>query len=57
MVTKMADGSLHTKIIERTEGASRVTWIRRDSQGNVIDEETSIDDSYDPRNRPCMQVL
>ena len=52
MVTKMADGSLHTKIIERTEGASRVTWIRRDSQGNVIDEETSIDDSYDPRNRP-----
>jgi class 3 adenylate cyclase len=52
MVAKMADGSLHTKIIERTEGAARVTWIRRDRQGNVIDEETSADDSYDPRNRP-----
>jgi class 3 adenylate cyclase len=52
MVAKMADGSLHTKIIERTAGSSRVTWIRRDRQGSVIDEETSADDSYDPRNRP-----
>jgi class 3 adenylate cyclase len=52
MVQKMADGAFHTKIIERTAGASRVTWIRRDTAGNVIDEETSADDSYDPRNRP-----
>jgi hypothetical protein len=52
MIAKMADGSLHTKIIARTAGSSRVTWIRRDRQGSVIDEETSVDDSYDPRNRP-----
>jgi adenylate cyclase len=29
-----------------------VTWIRRDLDGNVVDEETSFDESYDPRNRP-----
>ena len=52
MVAKMADESLHTKIIDRAEGASRVTWIRRDKEGNLVDEETSVDDSYDPRNRP-----
>ncbi|MHC4230148.1 MAG: adenylate/guanylate cyclase domain-containing protein, partial [Planctomycetota bacterium] len=52
MVARMADGSVHTKIIERTTGTSRVTWIRRDPQGSVIDEETTVDDSYDPRNRP-----
>jgi class 3 adenylate cyclase len=52
MVQKMADGAFHTKIIERTAGASRVTYIRRDTAGNVVDEETSADDSYDPRNRP-----
>lgn len=52
MVAKMADGSLHTKIIERTRGSTRVTWVRRDPQGSVIDEETPADDSYDPRKRP-----
>ena len=52
MVAKMADGSLHTKIIERTPEATKVTWIRRDTAGTVVDEETSTDDAYDPRNRP-----
>jgi class 3 adenylate cyclase len=52
MVARMADGTVHTKIIERTAGATRVTWIRRDRQGGVIDEETTTDDTYDPRNRP-----
>ena len=52
MIARQPDGSLHTKIIERTEGAARVTWIRRDLQGNVIGEETAPDDSYDPRKRP-----
>jgi hypothetical protein len=52
MIARMPDGSLHTKIIERTAAATQVTWIRRDTEGNVVDEQTSVDDSYDPRNRP-----
>ena len=52
MIARQLDGSLHTKIIERTSQAARATWIRRDIDGNVVDEETSVDDSYDPRNRP-----
>jgi adenylate cyclase len=52
MVKKMPDGSNHTKIIDRTQKATQVTWIRRDPSANEIAVETSIDDSYDPRNRP-----
>ena len=52
MIARQPDGSLHTKIIERTNGPTNVTWIQRDVAGNVIDEKTSVDDSYDPRNRP-----
>ena len=52
MIARQPDGSLHTKIIERSAGAPQATWIRRDTEGNVVDEETSADDSYDPRNRP-----
>ena len=52
MIARQPDGSLHTKIIERSAGAPKVAWIRRDKAGNVVDEETSVDDSYDPRNRP-----
>jgi len=52
MIARQQDGSLHTKIIERSAGAPQTTWIRRDVDGQVVDEETSVDDSYDPRNRP-----
>jgi class 3 adenylate cyclase/GAF domain-containing protein len=52
MIARQLDGALDTKIIERAEGAPQVTWIRRDTEGNVVDEQTSVDDSYDPRNRP-----
>jgi GAF domain-containing protein/class 3 adenylate cyclase len=52
MIARQPDGALHTKIIEQSTEATQVTWIRRDPEGNVIDEETSVDDSYDPRNRP-----
>jgi len=52
MIAKMPDGSLHTKIIERAPEATQVTWIRRDTAGKVVAEETSVDDSYDPRMRP-----
>ena len=52
MVKKMSDGSNHTKIIDRTQKATQVTWIRRDPSGKEIEVEKTIDDSYDPRNRP-----
>jgi class 3 adenylate cyclase/GAF domain-containing protein len=52
MIARQPDGSLHTRIIDRTTRTTRTTWIRRDKEGNVVDEETSVDDSYDPRNRP-----
>jgi adenylate cyclase len=52
MVKKMSDGSLHTKIIDRTDEAARVTWIRRDLSGETLAVEETEDDSYDPRNRP-----
>lgn len=55
MQKKMPDGSIHTKIIDRTEKTTRVTWIRRDVDGNIIAEEKSEDDSYDARNRPWYQ--
>ncbi|MGD9057701.1 MAG: adenylate/guanylate cyclase domain-containing protein [Desulfobacterales bacterium] len=52
MIARQPDGSLHTKIIERSGGAARTTWIRRDPAGSVVDEETVFDDPYDPRERP-----
>ena len=52
MIARQPDGSLHTKIIERSAGAARSTWIRRDPSRNVVDEETVFDDPYDPRQRP-----
>ncbi|MGD9079473.1 MAG: cache domain-containing protein, partial [Desulfobacterales bacterium] len=52
MIARQPDGSLHTKIIERSGGAARTTWIRRNPAGNLVDEETLSDDPYDPRERP-----
>ena len=52
MVKKMSDGSLHTKLIDRSSKTTRVTWIRRDPSGKTLDIERTVDDSYDPRNRP-----
>jgi adenylate cyclase len=52
MVQKMPDGSNNTKIIDRTQKGTQATWIRRDPSGNEIAVEKTIDDSYDPRNRP-----
>jgi hypothetical protein len=52
MTKKMPDGSIHTKIMERKNGKPETTWIRRDSAGNTIQFETTLDDIYDPRTRP-----
>ena len=51
MVQKKPDGSNDTKLIDRSQKATQVTWIRRDSSGNEIAVEKTIEDSYDPRNR------
>lgn len=52
MVKEMPDGSFHTKIVDRSQTPTQVTWIRRDQDGNEVDVETSADDSYDARSRP-----
>jgi class 3 adenylate cyclase len=52
MVRETPDGSLHTKIVDRSQTVCQVTWIRRDKDGHEVDVETTADDSYDPRNRP-----
>jgi adenylate cyclase len=52
MVQKMPDGSNNTKIIDRSAKGTQVTWIRRNPSGNEIAVEKTIDDSFDPRNRP-----
>jgi class 3 adenylate cyclase len=52
MPKRMPDGSIHTKRIEHTDAATRVTWRRRNLQGEVIAVEHAEDDDYDPRGRP-----
>jgi class 3 adenylate cyclase len=52
MFKKMADGAVHTKLIEDAEGERNVVWIRRDPTGRVIGRENVPDDDYDPRTRP-----
>jgi class 3 adenylate cyclase len=52
MPKRMPDGSIHTKRIERTDAATRVTWRRRNLQGKVLAMEEAEDDGYDPRVRP-----
>jgi hypothetical protein len=46
------DGTIDTKVIEREPSNAKVTWIRRDADGNVVDTEISGDDNFDPRLRP-----
>src|SRR5262245_1214341 len=52
MPKRMPDGSIHIKRIERTDAATRVTWHRRNLQGEVMAVEHADDDDYDPRVRP-----
>ena len=44
-------GAIDTKVINREPSNVRVTWIRRDLAGNVLNKEVSGDDGYDPRTR------
>ena len=52
MPKKMPDGSIHTKIIDRTDNTKHVKWVRRDTSGIVVAEEDVTDDTYDARTRP-----
>ena len=52
MPKRMPDGSIHTKRIERADAATRVTWRRRNLQGEVMAVEPAEDDGYDARGRP-----
>lgn len=51
MPKRMPDGSIHTKTIARSAGDVRVTWTRRNPQGEVVAVERAEDDGYDPRER------
>ena len=52
MPKKMPDGSIHTKIIDRTASTKHVKWVQRDTTGRVVSEEEVADDTYDARTRP-----
>ena len=52
MLKKMPDQSIHTKLIQREDASVKVTWIRRNGEGQVIEREDSEGDTYDPRSRP-----
>ncbi len=52
MPKKMPDGSIHTKIIDRSGNTKQVKWVRRDTAGLVVAEEEVTDDTYDARTRP-----
>jgi adenylate cyclase len=49
---KMPDGSIDTKIMDRSGNSKHVKWVRRDTAGLVIAEEEVTDDTYDARLRP-----
>ncbi len=51
MVRRGEAGGIDTKIIANAPGARRVSWIRRDADGNVLREEEDPQDTYDPRTR------
>ena len=52
MGKRMPDGSLHTKIIKRSDSDVEATWLRRNPQGEITEIEVVSDETYDPRVRP-----
>jgi hypothetical protein len=51
MPKKLPDGSIDTKIIDRSGNTKQVKWVRRDTAGLVVAEEEVTDDTYDARTR------
>jgi adenylate cyclase len=52
MVQRSPEGMLDTKVIEHDGAQRRVTWYRRDREGQVEAVEEDRADTYDPRTRP-----
>jgi adenylate cyclase len=52
MVQRSPEGTLDTKVIEHDGAQRRVTWYRRDREGQVEAVEEDRADTYDPRTRP-----
>jgi len=55
MLKKQPGGPIDTKYVDRSGGAPRVTWVRRNPEGEVVATEVDPDDRYDPRDRPWYQ--
>ncbi|MBV8187613.1 MAG: PDC sensor domain-containing protein, partial [Alphaproteobacteria bacterium] len=51
-VRQMDDGSVEDKLIDRRNGAHRVTVTRKSLGGDVLATEEISNDTYDPRERP-----
>jgi hypothetical protein len=54
-VLRNARGGFDTKTVDRRDGGHRVTWVRRDADGEVVATEETPDDTFDPRTRPWYQ--
>jgi class 3 adenylate cyclase len=52
MVRRGAAGGIDTKVIENEPGPRRVTWIRRNANGDETGREEDPSDAFDPRTRP-----
>jgi hypothetical protein len=51
-VRRNDDGSIDDKLIDRRNGAHRVTWTKRTPGGDVLSTEEVPTDTFDPRQRP-----
>ena len=51
-IKRFPDLSIGTQVIDRVADPPTRTWVYRDVNGQVVDEEVTTDFSYDPRQRP-----
>lgn len=52
MLSKMPDGSVHVKLMDRRADQVDSRWIRRDADGAILRVEPVEADTFDPRTRP-----
>ncbi len=55
MPKRMPDGTIATKIIDRTVNPPKTTWKYRNEDFQVVKTTISFTDTYDPRHRPWYQ--
>jgi adenylate cyclase len=55
MPKRMPDGTIATKIIDRTVTPPKTTWKYRNRDFQVVKTKISFTDDYDPRRRPWYQ--